>query len=515
MIKKKRTLKQGSRYGILSVIAVIFVVMIMNVPVYAAEPTPTSRQLVEKSEDEPGSDSSTQLGMKSDQTVTANDTLPDIEIYIDVPKGFFNESATVAFSLKTKDGSMPSIKSVRARAGKKDNYTDVTESMSLVITEDCTVNVIATDSNGRTYERSRKITCFDKTAPTLNASVSEGILEVNAKDNLSGIKSIIISGYEYTDIEDGKLTIRLSQFDAGYEKFNIQAVDNAGNKSDTYKVKNPYYKSKDSDSDYNPAVELPKDTQPTETGDTTADVIEHVKTDKDGNVVVGLDLENLIKEAAGEDGDSDGESEGIKISAIGDLLEYIYPKEDDALVGREFYTITTKSGKAFYLIIDKNGDKETVRFLTDITENDLLHVVKSDSQSLPRNSAAKDSSIKDSALPNNNGNTGTETDTADGYSETRQMADEEVQQAEKEQQSDKNTEKPEEPGFIEKNMSYIIMTVAGLIAIILGYYFKVVKVRRNRNSEEGPVGDERDTGDSDEDYLGITQDDASNNKTQK
>ena len=473
-------MKLGSKYGMAALI-IIFTVMLLNRPVHAAEPTPTSRQLVEKSEDE----ASTQVGWNSDQAEIASDTLPDIEIYIDVPEGFFNESTTVRFSLKTKDGSMPSIKSVRARAGKKDNYTDVTESMSLVITEDCTVNVIATDSNGRTYERSRKITCFDKTAPTLNASVSEGILEVNAKDNLSGIKSIIISGYEYTDIEDGKLTIRLSQFDAGYEKFNIQAIDNAGNKSDTYKVKNPYYKSKDSD--YNPAVELPKDTQPTETGDSTAEVTEHVKVDKDGNIIVaGLNL-----------GDS----------AIGDILEYLYPKEDDALVGREFYTITTKSGKTFYLIIDKNGDKETVRFLTNITENDLLHVVKSDTQSFPKSSAAKDSTIKDSALPNNNSSGNTETESGDGYSDTREMSDEEVKKVESEQKQDQDTEK-KEPSFIEQNMSYIIMAVAGLIAIILGYYFKVVKVRRNRNAEDGPAGDERDTEDSEDDYLGITQDDA-------
>ena len=496
-------MKQGSKYGMAAVIF-IFTVMILNTPVYAAEPTPTSRQLVEKSEDE----DSTQVGGNPDQAETAGDTLPDIEIYIDVPEGFYNESTTVRFSLKTKDGSMPSIKSVRARAGKKDNYTDVTESMSLVITEDCTVNVIATDSNGRTYERSRKITCFDKTAPTLNASVSEGILEVNAKDNLSGIKSIIISGYEYTDIEDGKLTIRLSQFDAGYEKFNIQAVDNAGNKSDTYKVKNPYYKSKDSDSDYNPAVELPKDTQPTETGDSTAEVTEHVKVDKDGDIIVaGLNLGDLLSGSTGEETGENEEGEGIKISAIGDILEYLYPKEDDALVGREFYTITTKSGKTFYLIIDKNGDKETVRFLTDITENDLLHVVKSDTQSLPRNSAAKDSTIKDSALPNNNSSGNTETESGDGYSDTREMSDEEVKKVESEQKQDQDTEK-KELSFIEQNMSYIIMAIAGLIAIILGYYFKVVKVRRNRNAEDGPAGDERDTEDSEEDYLGITQDDA-------
>ena len=300
---------------------------------------------------------------------------------------------------------------------------DVTDTMKLEITENCTVHVIATDTSGRTYERSRKIACFDKEAPTLNASVSEGILEVVPKDNISGIKSVIISGYEYTDIKDGKLIIRLSQFDAGYEKFNIQAVDNAGNKSDVYKVKNPYYKSKDSDSDYNPATELPRDTLPTDTSDSTAEVSEHIKVDQDGNVIVsGLDIEALLsgenietqglKENENAKDNANAEIEGngnilgtgsINLSTIEEILGAFYNSdEDDTLVGREFYTITTKSGKTFYLIIDKSGSKETVRFLTDITENDLLHVVKSDTQSLPRNSAAKYSTIKDSALPNNN-----------------------------------------------------------------------------------------------------------------
>ena len=71
------------------------------------------------------------------------DNLPDIEIYIDVPDGFYSEKVSVSFRLRTKDGSMPDIKSVKARAGKKGSYTDVTESMTLEITEDCTVHVIA------------------------------------------------------------------------------------------------------------------------------------------------------------------------------------------------------------------------------------------------------------------------------------------------------------------------------------------------------------------------------------
>ena len=473
----------------------IILIGFKEMPVNAEETVPETESKKEES------GSSTQAGLKLDQAEASNENLPDIEIYINVPDGYFNDSATVTFSLKTKDGSMPSIKSVKARAGKKDNYIDVTVSMNLVITEDCTVNVIATDSDGRTYERSRKISCFDKTAPTLNASVSEGILEVNAKDSLSGVKSIIISGYEYTDIEDGKLTIRLSQFDAGYEKFNIQAIDKAGNKSDTYKVKNPYYKSKDSDSDYTPATELPRNTQPTETGDSTAEVTEHVKVDKDGNVIVaGLDIGDLL---LGEDDNSGEKKEGINISAIGEILDYFNNGNNDELVGREFYTITTKSGKTFYLIIDKNGDKQTVRFLTDITENDLLHVVKSDSQSLPRNSAAKDSTIKDSALPNNNGSS--ESDSGEDYSDTRQMTDEEVQKVESEQQAAQEKDKPKEPSFIEQNMSYIIMAVAGVIAIILGYYFKVVKKRQNADPNEIPEED-KNVEDTEEDYLGITKD---------
>ncbi len=482
----------------LAVLLMVFVNNFMPIPVSADE-TPSATL---KSSNEMLVESS-----KNGVVAAPADTLPDIEIYIDVPDGYFCDKVTVTFRLKTKDGTMPEISGVKAKAGKKGKYEDVTETMSLDITENGTVHVIATDKEGRTYERSRNISCFDKEAPTLNASVSEGILEVVAEDSLSGVKSVIVNGYEYTDLKDGKLTIRLSQFDAGYEKFNIQAVDNAGNKSDTYKVKNPYYKSKDSDSDYNPAVELPKDTQPTETGDSTVEVTEHVKVDKDGNIIVaGLNLGDLLSGSTGEETGENGENEGIKISAIGDILEYLYPKEDDALVGREFYTITTKSGKTFYLIIDKNGDKETVRFLTDITENDLLHVVKSDTQSLPRNSAAKDSSIKDSALPNNNSNGNTETESGDGYSDTREMSDEEVKKVESEQKQNQDTEK-KEPSFIEQNMSYIIMAVAGLIAIILGYYFKVVKVKRNRNAEDGPAGDERDTEDSEDDYLGITQDD--------
>ena len=452
--------------------------------------------------------------------------LPDIEIYIDVPEGYFSDKATVTFRLKTKDGSMPKIKNVKARIGKKGTYQDVTSSMSLEITENCTVHVVATDESGRTYERSRSVQCFDKDKPTLNASVSEGILEVVAEDEKSGVKNIIVNGYEYTDLKNGKLMIRLSQFDGGYEKFIIQATDNAGNRSDSYSVKNPYHKNKDSNSDTDPATELPVTTDPTEIGDATGEVTGHVKTDKNGNIV---------KETSGDSGNSgDGSSDvtgnndggagigkdgtGIDIpDNLTDMLgseiieaflggystpTYAY---DESLMGREFYTITTESGKVFYLIIDRTSGKEVVRFLTDITEEDLLHVVKNSSQSLPRNSAAKDSGIPIQEVAISNNNTGN-----DGYSDTKKLTDEEAKDIEKEQQDIPEQEIPEE-SFIKKNMSYIIMGVAAVIFIIAGYYFKVVKKRREADpDDETGESEEDETGkDSEDDYLG--SDDTSQN----
>ena len=452
--------------------------------------------------------------IKTDPT----EPLPDIEIYIDVPEGYFSDRTTVTFRLKTKDGSMPKIKNVKAKTGKKGTYQDVTESMALEITEDCTVHVVATDTSGRTYERSRNVQCFDKEKPTLNASVSEGILEVTAKDTKSGVKSIIVNGYEYTDLKDGKVTIRLTQFDGGYEKFVIQATDIAGNKSDSYTVKNPYHKNKDSNSDYDPATELPESTEPTETGDATGEVTGHVKTDKNGNIV---------KETPGGGGNSDGgnadgtgnndgtetgkDGNGIDIpDNLADMLGseiievflggnstpvYAY---DESLMGREFYTITTESGKVFYLIIDRTSGKEVVRFLTDITEEDLLHVVKNSSQSLPRNSAAKDSEIpiQEAAISNNN--TGN-----DGYSDTKKLSDEEAKGIENEQQETPASETPKEESFIKKNMSYIIMGVVAVIFIIAGYYFKVVKKRREVDDDETGESEEDETGkDSEDDYLG-------------
>ena len=96
-----------------------------------------------------------------------------------------------------------------------------------------------------------------------------------------------VNGYEFTELTNGVLNIRLQQFDAGYQYFTISAMDNAGNMSEVYKTANPYYTDpeKEDGNEKNPAEQLPVNAQATKPSSATAQVTEHTKTDSEGNTV--------------------------------------------------------------------------------------------------------------------------------------------------------------------------------------------------------------------------------------
>ena len=154
----------------------------------------------------------------------------------------------------------------------------------------------------------------------------------------SGIKAIYVNDYEFTDVPDGKLSIRLQQFDVGYKEFIIKAIDNAGNMSDEYILENPYFGVEE-------VKDLPADAEKTKPSEAKADV-----------------------------------------------KDYVEVKGDDGAI-RLFYTFVTESGKQFYLIIDRTEENEQVHFLTDVSENDLLNTTSDSGETLPKNSAAKSSAL--------------------------------------------------------------------------------------------------------------------------
>ncbi len=412
---------------------------------------------------------------------------PSVKITINSPSGWYprGSSAKVTFSVEDilNTGNFV-VKTVKVKIGQNGTYQDVTEDMFIEISEDCTVYVLVTDANDKSYERNRSIRCFDTSKPTLNAAISDGLLTVQAVDNESGVKIIYVNGYEFTDITNGTLNIRLSQFDAGYEYFTISAMDAAGNMSEVYKTKNPYYKDPNSDDDSNPAEQLPVNAQPTNPSSATANVTQHTQTDANGNTTSQTPSSSRTpeEEKKEEFAKADEEEASLSENSTGEEMD----------LGKEFYTIQAASGKVFYLIIDRDGEEEVVYFLTEITENDLLNVTTNNSETLPKNSAALESQIPvtESALPNNN------TD----YEETKEVetpvenTEDEVSEEPAEEEA---TEEEVEPVKSNPLVGYLIMGIFGVGIIGVAYYFKVVKKKQDGDFVEDEDEEEEDEYESD------------------
>ena len=413
---------------------------------------------------------------------------PNVKITISTPSGWHNDTTKVHISIEdvAHSGNF-TIKTVQAKIAQNGSWTDITEDMYVEISENTTVYVLVTDQRGKTYEKNRYIKCFDFTKPTLNAAVSDGLLSVQAHDTDSGIKAVYVNGYEFAELTNGVLNIRLQQFDAGYQYFTISAMDNAGNMSEVYKTANPYYTDpeKEDSSEKNPAEQLPVNAQATKPSSATAQVTEHTKTDSDGNTVSELSPAEQKKQAMAE-------------AAASEKKEGSGEKEKSE-TGKEFYTIQTASEKVFYLIIDRDGEEEMVYFLTEVTENDLLNVTANNSETLPKNSAALESAIPvtEGALPNNNGEQGKE---------------EEPTEEPAEDGEEENTEEPEpEPEKPEENpmATYIILGIVAVAAIGGGYYFKVVRKKKeefldeddDEEDEEEEYDDEEEEKDSEDDFF--------------
>ena len=124
---------------------------------------------------------------------------------------------------------------------------------------------------------------------------------------------------------------------------------------------------------------------------------------------------------------------------------------------RQFITFKTKDEKMFYLIIDHDKEQDNVKLLTDVKESDLESLVKEKD---------KTSVVKQDEVQVN----------LDKSNET-------VKQGEV---------KKEEPKTKSSLGSYIILGGVILVIIGIGYYFKVVKPKKDKekyNEEEGEDDD--------------------------
>ena len=380
---------------------------------------------------------------------------PSVKITILTPSGWHNDTTKVTVSVEdvVQSGNFV-IQKVQAKVAQNGSWMDITEDMYVEISENSTVYVQVTDQKGKIYEKNRYIKCFDFTKPTLNAAVNDGMLRIQAQDTDSGVKAIYVNGYEFTDLTNGALHIRLQQFDAGYQYFTISAMDYAGNSSEIYRTANPYYTDPENKNpnEKDPAQQLPVDATATKPGTATAEVTEHIKTDSDGNTTSETKAESNVKTP---DTGETKELESVETSGQ----------------GKEFYTIQTASEKVFYLIIDRNGEEEKVYFLTEVSERDLLNTTTDNSETLPQNSAALESAIPtgDAALANINDTTAEEKE--EDLSGEAAETEEDTQEKEPVQK--------EHAGF-----SYLLMGIAAVVGIGVVSFMKAKKKKEDFIDDE-------------------------------
>lgn len=407
----------------------------------------------------------------------------DNSIDIEKPSGWKQGETTITVTTNAgKLGEGVTITKLEAKVGENGSWTDITDSHSISIDKNETVYVRATDSEGNVYEQNRSIKCYDSEKPTLAASLTDGVLTIQGKDTISGIASIMVNGTEYRDLTDGTLKIQLTQKDFTTKKIEITATDTAGNTSDKYSLQNPYYEwavkqaiAQSADASGNNATTttptgeeqhvtspLPQDAKPSEPTTSTGTV--------EDRTVTGIEQE-LAEQNETVD----------KISST------------TTAAGKEFYTISTKSGKVFYLIIDNEQSQDNVYFLTEVDEQDLMNFTLSDTVTLPD---------------------------VDTVYATVDDEDDQTETPAPEEESTEETEAPEEPEVQDPEKasnvgSYLLI---GLIAAGIGagaWYMKIYKPKHEFDDDDeyeefeddGNETYEKDDADADRDYEPEVMDD--------
>lgn len=127
------------------------------------------------------------------------------------------------------------LKAIMAKTGEDDDWTDVTSSRYIWISEDTTVYASVENDDGTAKETSLDIVCFDRAAPTVTAAQQEKVVNIRAEDKKSGVKAIYVNNVEYSGskIYGGNLTYSIPE---GTTTVAVKAVDEAGNASETLEL---------------------------------------------------------------------------------------------------------------------------------------------------------------------------------------------------------------------------------------------------------------------------------------
>lgn len=252
----------------------------------------------------------------------------------------------------------------------------------IAVHENGTFTFRITDPHGHTFEESTRVAVIDRSAPTVQASISGTTLQVEVQDDLSGVAGVQVNSMLFTEQQAGS-TIRIALDDtlARYDTLSIRAFDYAGNFSEPVLLNNPCYE--DNSRVTAAATNSPK---PTKHPNSTAEITIQPTATKRPNGLGGSLIyvsEETSTTAAPTQAPSPtpviqyvpiGPGMPYKADGNAHTLDVLY----SAATNKQFITLQSKNGSTFYLVIDydKPIDEETkmyeTYFLNLVDERDLL-----------------------------------------------------------------------------------------------------------------------------------------------
>ena len=439
----------------------------------------------------------------------------NLSIKITPPSGWATGSAAAEFCITDEAGSGFAL--VQVKIEKNGQWRDVTDTLKqrdnrwygeIDLSENCTVYVCATGHDGKVYEKSRYMECFDRTAPTLRASMDGRLLRAEAKDDLSGVAAIYIDGEKYTDLTNGTLDVPLRDLPDDYEQLSVQAVDAAGNKSKIVQVKNPNYQAEDNKQKPSTGQTQPPTTTAPVTSTTPAPTTPTSSATTPPATQATTPATTTATKPAASTG---GTNPSASASADPDEETDTTPRDPVPLTpdgqatvldnatgedGKEFYTIQTPDENVFYLIIDNQRDTENVYFLNAVTEADLMALaVKEDDA--PQTDAIPDP--EPACICTEQCAAGEVNTDCPVCTLNRKDCTGKAPVTDTETEPDKKPEKTKSGG----SGTLILVLLVALAAGGAGYYFKIYKPKKDLDDAEDfdelTGGDEEETVNEDED----------------
>lgn len=315
----------------------------------------------------------------------------DLSLKLEAPTDWSRDSAEVTISITDSTGS--GLASAVAKVGRDGSWRDITDTLrqnggrytgAVEVSDNGPVAVKVTGHDGAVYEQSCDVACMDHTAPTVRAVLDGGKLCVEARDNRSGIASILVDGKEYAASDEKTMSITAENLDVGKEQVTVQAVDRAGNRSAVTTVDNPNYQPLKDDAEQEsdapspaptptPAVTTPPASTTTKPSGTPqqSDSNQTVSTPT-SSPAKNISVSAGTSASASADPEADTDTAPRGDNALTPDGQGTVVDNADEAAGKEFFTITTADDNIFYLIIDRQRDSENVYFLNAVTEEDLL-----------------------------------------------------------------------------------------------------------------------------------------------